>query len=942
MREYTKLYALLCNVGLLLNILTVTSCSLTSVRNDDEVGKPGIVPVYFAKGTQCQPGSELGNAVDGSLNTLYHSQYTATSLPDTLYFEFVDIMRLDSMIYYPRTSQSNGLFGETEIWYASSNKPDKFIKVTDMDYLMSPSVTALALNGSEGIKNPVAVKIIVKTGYANLASCAEMVFTGVAKKVADETNPAAIARRDVKVAVASGKSSNAQRGEDIDKSFDGDISTLYHSQWSSGGFPIQLDYFFENVDKIDYLIYHPRMSNPNGLFQEVEIEYAQSQAPSKFIKIGNYNFKASSSATKILFPTALEKPAVIRFVLKNGNNNYASCAEMEFYVSSDNLTNYPQTIFTNACCNELASGVTTSGIKSIESDFYRVLAQSIRDKSYDVQSRIRSYKPYPLVASSLAKSMTNGLSFLENPTGIVVDSASQLIVFVEDTFGQNISISVHDTDKWKSSTYSLETGVNKIQVNTGGLIYVNYYNDLYKTLQPVKIHICGGEVNGVYELGVTTADEYKQLLVKAKAPKLDIVGKKTHLVYPIVGLKNNSPYDAKELIELYDSVVSIQYQMLGLYKYQRAPLNHMLCIGSNVNGGWYGGGYAHFGFGFENTCSAANAKENIWGIAHEIGHVNTGSFMRVVSTTEVMNNVFSVWTQYLFSSSTNKKLEHEHLTDAYSSGTKEGKGAYGNEVIGGRFNAYLNSGILHGNRWLCQYGADAMGKPEKDWQFGNTDHFVKLCPLWQLVLYYQQVQPENKDWYADISEIARKQNEQDNGQKLLNLMTNICDVVQEDLTDFFRKCGMLRTFNKYMEDYGPGQLTITAADSAQLVNYIASKKYPKPKSPVIYYLSANSVHAFKNKLKPEGTPQHGCTPFLTFTESYKRYVLVDHEVWKNVAVFETYNNKNLIRLSMVGTDDVNNKTSRVYYPIDATAIYAVGYDGIRHLVYGEGTERMER
>lgn len=138
------------------------------------------------------------------------------------------------------------------------------------------------------------------------------------------------------------------------------------------------------------------------------------------------------------------------------------------------------------------------------------------------------------------------------------------------------------------------------------------------------------------------------------------------------------------------------------------------------------------------------------------------------------------------------------------------------------------------------------------------DHFVKLCPLWQLLLYYREiVGGEKRDWYGDVAEIVRNTDESQltNGQLQLNFMRNTMDVVKEDLTDFFIKAGMLKPIDKELDDYARGQMTITQTDCDELVKY--ASKYPKPATPVLYYLSANSEKSFKDKLAVEGTYNEG-------------------------------------------------------------------------------------
>ncbi|HRZ98202.1 MAG TPA: M60 family metallopeptidase, partial [Paludibacter sp.] len=382
----------------------------------------------------------------------------------------------------------------------------------------------------------------------------------------------------------------------------------------------------------------------------------------------------------------------------------------------------------------------------------------------------------------------------------------------------------------------------------------------------------------------------------------------------------------------------------GLYKYNRVPKNHMAAEADNNTWAWYAGGKgAHFSGGLN---SILNPKTlDLWGIAHELGHINqTRPGLKWTGTTEVTNNIHSAYVIYLLTPN-NCRLEKEQTNDAYYSGIETGTGSgKSNSMIGGRFNAYLNNAIMKSQVWLFQYGSDNVktASAESDWTVGG-DFFVRFAPMWQLTLYYNVARPDKKDWWGDVAEKVRNTNESGlNGGKLqVNFMKNTCDAVGEDLTDFFRNAGMLRTFSKNVDDYGVANITLTAADSASVVSYVASKGYPKPESPVIYYLSANNVHVFRDKLALEGTTGAGCSPVLTAANDYQKYVTIDHAVWKNAVVFETYAGAELVRISMVGSGYANNSKTRVYFPNNATSIYAVAWDGSKKLVYGEANKITE-
>ncbi len=135
---------------------------------------------------------------------------------------------------------------------------------------------------------------------------------------------------------------------------------------------------------------------------------------------------------------------------------------------------------------------------------------------------------------------------------------------------------------------------------------------------------------------------------------------------------------------------------------------------------------------------------------------------------------------------------------------------------------------------------------------------------------------------------------------------------------------MLKVVDKIFDDYTPGRKTITQQMIDEAVSY--AQKYPKPKTDYIYYISGNSVDAYKNKRQVTGQFNTGITGTTTKQ--------VSHSVWNNVTVFETYAENVLQSITMVGTGSSNVSFTNVPYPSDATRIEAVGYDGSRTLVFG--------
>ena len=727
---------------------------------------------------------------------------------------------------------------------------------------------------------------------------------------------------DILIAVESGEAnqSNSQE-ESIDMSFDGTISTWYHSPWYSTSFPVELTYHFASPQTVDYFIYKPRGSGDNGNFGEFDLLVSTDKNPS-YVKVNAYDFQKKTSASKVIFDTPLEGVTSLRFSVRSAQGGVVSCGEMEFYRNAPPVVGLEE-VFADELYSALKPDVDQRKIDGIENTFFRSIAQSLFDKTYDLKYRVQEYEPYRDLNDLAAEMKTSGYNPFENPTGIYFADGEEVIVFVGDTQGEQIALKVYDFDATRQgistsgpTEYPLAKGLNKLRMSHGGLGYLSYYTSNWQTAPKQKVHIASGKVNGYFDKNRDSSADWKQILNGATYGCLDIKGDYINLVYGVNSLKQYCD-DGLKLIQNYDAIVDLEHEIMGLKKYNRLPKNHMFArvVKDGLFADGWGAGFGEWSMN-ELASPAKSIKEGVWCIAHELGHVNQiRPGLKWVSTTEVTNNVYSVCARYKFNREY-LNLEQERCNDGDN-----------NNVLGGRFNSYLNYGIVKGEHWLCQKGQDNMDPNSYP---NGGDHFVKLCPLWQLLLYYREIVGGGKrDWYGDVAEIVRNTDESglSNGQLNLNFMRNTMDVVKEDLTDFFIKCGMLKPIDKELDDYARDWMTITQEECDEMVRY--ASRYPKPATPVLYYLSGNSEKAFKEKLPVEGSYGEG------LRVKSDGNVVISHDIWKNAAVFETYEGDELKYVALVGTDSSDLSSTLVRYPSGSTRIEAVAWDGTRTLVYGE-------
>lgn len=690
---------------------------------------------------------------------------------------------------------------------------------------------------------------------------------------------------DIKVPVTSGKASSFQGGQNIENSFDGDMTTLYHSNWNNRGtnyFPITLEYFFENQESIDYLVYYPRTEGYNGFFKEVEI-WVATKENAAYTKAMDYDFKGASSATKVIFAKPLVHPTAVKFVIKSGHGDrqgFASCAEMEFYRKAPGTFDL-LSVFSTTLCDELKSNITLSEIEKIPIELYRKIALYLYQDKYPKAFRIESYKAYPHPETIARSNKTNTYSLLDNPTGISVSEGEELVVFVGDTHGQNISIKVQNLDTpggdgyGNASFYPLSQGMNKFTMKNKGLIYLFYHTDDYLSAAPIKVHFATGKVNGYFDSQKHTgANDWNRLLNSATDKYFDVLGKYAHLTFPTDQFKSYTGDNGLQLINLFDDLVHSEQDFMGLIKYDRVPANrayfHVV-----YKEYMYATSY-RTAYNSETSSSILNPeqlKKTPWGPAHELGHTHqTGSGFKWVGMTEVSNNVHSLYIQTLWGNSS--RIETEDM---------------------GRYN----------NRYEKAYHSSFVNHTPHP---GEADVFCKLVSLWQLQLYFAKAKGYD-DFYKDFYERVRVSPDKETaGEQQLEFVKMVCDVSKTDMTDFFKKWGYLTPFDEIIDDYGKAQVKITQQQIDQTIAAIKAKNYPVADEVVEYICDAN-WSIFKNKLPiQQGRAR----------KNGKTIVMIN---WKNVVAYEVYENDQLVFVSNKDAFDLDNA------PTNNTKVYAVAYNG---------------
>lgn len=743
---------------------------------------------------------------------------------------------------------------------------------------------------------------------------------------------------DTYLSIASGTASSSQGGEGIEKSFDGDFSTLYHSPYGSQGqFPITLTYQLRTPSHVDYAVYTPRQDgNPNGNFQVVDVSY-QIDGASSWTTLGTFDFEGRSSSSNVDFgANGVDNIKAVRFVVKSGQNGFAACSEMAFYKRNDTMSELIGLYFADALCTQLRPGMTAEEIEQIPIDELKEVAKQMLAGTYSMEFRVGAFDAVRDLVG-LRDELRNSHTYNnhENPTGITFTEGETVLVVAEGIGDQPVSLLVRNfgPQVFAASSYSLKNGLNVLKMQNRGNGYVSYYTPNYKKAPTVKLHFLNGKEQGYFSPKYKghTNDDWKRLLKNAKGDCLDMHGEYIDCVFPVSSFKANCPSDGEWLMNAYDNVVYKERELMGVFKYNHDVPNRQCAITVASSGGLYHA--SNDGF-----CVPVNALRDptsnqyydYWGVGHELGHNNQTRGFVWTGLTEVTNNVMSAWVQHELGNG------YHRLEDEAWNGPR-----------GERIQAYLQYGVCEGNAWQLQPGPNSYGTTfekvdvaDQD-ENGNTlgmvttteyahDVFVKLVPLWQLLLWTEDA-GMSPDAYKKLYEGLRHYNgnEWANGQQQIRFMKLFCDSTKINFLPFFEKAGMLKAAKFYQNDYSNGWIVITQKMVDDLKSYIAGKNYEEAPAG-LNYLTAYNVDRFKNKTKlTAGTVGAGCT------KSGNR-VRVENAKWPGAVGYETYDaSGNHIASTVFGYADANQSTTYTYvqWPSKASYIMAVGYDGTRVKCY---------
>ncbi len=671
---------------------------------------------------------------------------------------------------------------------------------------------------------------------------------------------------DRQIRPTSGKADQFEPGYDIDKSMDGKFTTgtsyeessNYHSPFGDKTkFPVTLEYYFDESQDINYIIYYTRSGNGN--FGKVDVYTATTANPKEedYTLQGNYDFKEKNDPSKITFNEAI-KATAIKFVVHNGRGGFASCDEMHFFQANTNNTQETKLlkVFKDITCTEVKEGVTEQDIQALGDNFFIDLARAIQHNAYsewEKDFRIREYEAYSEPAKWAEKLITKRYSNLDNLTGIAVEKDDEVVVLVGDTHGHDVSIQCIGEEKTSfledheypqtaasGDYYILKSGINKLKMKNRGQLFVMYNCDLTSHPEPIKIHIPigSGKVSGFFDLAEHKTDmKYAELLSKATDKYFGIRGDKIILYFHREKLQEVVKNEILSAIHLWNDIIGWEQELMGIEDVRPNLFNnHIFAI--SPEGAYMWASEDRIAFVYTKLGdillkeNVMEEKDNVWGPAHEIGHIHQGA-INWASCTESSNNIFSNYVLYKLGKYCSRGVEISKLAESY----------------------------------LLKQPWPLLGTATHK----NEDTELHMRMQWQLWNYFHRL-GNMPDFFPKLFKYLR-----DNpltyaspGTAQMQYAKAVCTVANMDMTEFFDRWGFFRfTLIPSYEQYGTYMYMVSQELIDQTKEYMST--FPK-KVPPIYYLEDRKngdvgienyqvgdvgyYTLFKDNVKITGTPTY--------------------------------------------------------------------------------------
>lgn len=325
--------------------------------------------------------------------------------------------------------------------------------------------------------------------------------------------------------------------------------------------------------------------------------------------------------------------------------------------------------FVDDICTELAvpySAMTDEQLRTTMSAMPEELvniALKVKNNAWaerEKEFRVFEAKPYSNSYNWKYLMNVRQYSELQNPTGISADN-EYVLIFVGSELPDSIWMElspVAGNMPRPLMTNVLQSGLNVVKIpDTEGddrMLFIQYYVDTDSSATSKKladypnvpIHIEGGYVNGYFDLSRHTDEDWRYMTQNMmKHFSVQVLGERVMFHMELKNVLAACPNTITDAIKWWDQCVKWQHELMGADKYYDR-WNDLIMAKDGYEGMFMYATetytyYEHYTLPDILPWEKVYANPGqMWGPAHEIGHVNQNA-INIVSCTEATNNLFA-------------------------------------------------------------------------------------------------------------------------------------------------------------------------------------------------------------------------------------------------------------------------------------------------------------
>ena len=446
---------------------------------------------------------------------------------------------------------------------------------------------------------------------------------------------------------------------------------------------------------------------------------------------------------------------------------------------------------------------------------------------YEQDFRIHSYKAYSDANYWNEKLWIRSASYMGNPTGIYTkNNGDPLFVFVDEDVPSDATLYIASAgvDQMITNAKSgqkLQKGLNIIDGEANKLYFILYTADsksMNKRLSEwpeMKIHIEGGKVDGYFDASRHTDTDYKKLLNAAANSTFVCKGKHSVMNIRTSVLKQTYPSKIAKAVACLDSISVWEKDLSGMTE---AVVN-----GEKAGAPFYlTGGDAFYPGYFNNPTYADNDSPG--SVAHATEY---GIHISLDASKTFLNPYVSNYDENGTAHEFGHQLQFPIMLCGFTEGT--------NDIFSNYCRFHVGHRTTSGNPLTTTMQEFVNRVP---FNIRNVNNSC-LRLFFSLYLYYHQAQ-KNTSFFPELFKALRADRMEsmgdgaiDNNKSNLKFVRKVCEIAQEDLTDFFTVYGFFEpTNNLYVYDYGKHYVTTRQADIDKTKEEIS--KYPVKNTGIIF------------------------------------------------------------------------------------------------------------